>query len=68
MGVFILKSRYDVGWLKNEIYNRLSGMECPLCSKQMCMGRVSDIEQTNALYCTHCNLRVAVALVVTEAP
>jgi Zn ribbon nucleic-acid-binding protein len=61
--------RYTLSCYKNEIYNHLSGMECPVCDNafdKLCVGAVSEFEQTPALFCVRCGFRMAVVLTLTS--
>ena len=59
---------YDTLHTRLEILRHISGMNCPNCGKKAYIGMVSESEQTDALFCSSCDLRVAICLITTKEP
>ena len=47
---------------KEKLLRQMSEFECPLCKNVMYVGSVSLENQTPALFCRNCSLRIAVKL------
>lgn len=52
--------------IKERILGDISGIECPQCHHILYVGSVNVDDQTTALFCVNCKLRVKVVLEIVN--
>ena len=57
----------DYSKIKEAIYRQVSGIYCT-CGNKLYIGQVSDENETVALFCCDCEIRVSIALAVVNQP
>ena len=55
----------DYSKIKETIYRQVSGIYCT-CGNKLWIGQVSDENETVALFCTDCEIRISISLAVVN--